>query len=76
VTTWLVPSGAREGVDYDLKTLTEVWEATNRQDVELVENLQDNMASPAFTPGPYSPVHEAGVIDFLDWYSSLMCLVS
>eukprot|EP00966_Prymnesium_polylepis_P289600 6689048-Prymnesium_polylepis.1 len=24
VTTWLVPSGAREGVDYDLKTLTEV----------------------------------------------------
>ena len=32
---------------------------------------EDNMASPAFTPGPYSPVHEAGVIDFLCWYQDL-----
>jgi Rieske 2Fe-2S family protein len=24
--------------------------------------------SPAYLPGPYSPVHEAGVIQFVTWY--------
>jgi stachydrine N-demethylase len=68
VTTWLVPIEAREGVDYDLQTLTEVWEATNQQDLELVEAVQLGVSSPAFTPGPYSTQHEEGVIDFIDWY--------
>lgn len=26
------------------------------------------VTSPAVTPGPYSPVHEEGVIDFVEWY--------
>lgn len=69
VTTWLVPAEATEGVDYSLTALTEVWEATNAQDRALVEAVQQGVASPAFTPGPYSPEHEEGVIDFLDWYT-------
>jgi Rieske 2Fe-2S family protein len=68
VTKWLVPKDAVEGVDYDLKTLTEVWIATNAQDTDLVERNQAGIRSPAYAPGPYSPVHEAGVIQFVDWY--------
>ena len=30
--------------------------------------VQRGVTSPAFTPGPYSPVHEEGVIDFVEWY--------
>ncbi len=68
VTKWLVPKDAVEGRDYDLKTLTEVWIATNAQDAALVERNAEGIRSPAYEPGPYSPVHEAGVIQFVDWY--------
>ena len=26
------------------------------------------MNSPAYDPAPYSPVHEGGVTQFVDWY--------
>ncbi len=68
VTKWLVPKDAIEGRDYDLKTLTEVWIATNDQDAALVERNAEGIRSPAYEPGPYSAVHEAGVIQFIDWY--------
>jgi len=68
VTRWLVHADAVEGRDYDLATLTEVWQATNAQDRALVERNQRGVASPAYEPGPYSPVHEEGVIQFVDWY--------
>lgn len=68
-TTWLVPADAVEGEDYDLKTLTEVWVATNDQDAALVERTQRGVMSPAFRPGPYSPVEEEGVLQFVDWYT-------
>jgi glycine betaine catabolism A len=67
-TKWLVPKDAVEGRDYDLKTLTEVWVATNAQDTALVERNSEGIRSPAYEPGPYSPVHETGVIQFVDWY--------
>jgi len=72
ITTWLVPQDAVEGTDYNLSTLTEVWEATNEQDKKLVETVQQGVSSPAFVPGPYHPSHEAGVIDFVHWYERLM----
>ncbi len=71
-TTWLVPEGAVEGVDYDLKTLTEVWKITNVQDTQLVERTQLGVQSPAYVPGPYAPVDELGVIQFVDWYAARM----
>ncbi|HIC65603.1 MAG: aromatic ring-hydroxylating oxygenase subunit alpha [Paracoccus sp. (in: a-proteobacteria)] len=67
-TTWLVDKDAVEGVDYDLKTLTEVWVATNDEDRRVVEDNQLGINSPAYRPGPYSAVQEGGVIQFVDWY--------
>ncbi len=71
-TTWLVPKDAVEGVDYNLKELTEVWEATNDEDRRVVEENQKGILSPAYEPGPYSTVVEEGVIQFVDWYCDLM----
>jgi len=67
-TKWLVHKDAREGVDYDLKRLTEVWTATNDEDRTVVENNQQGILSPAYQPGPYSSLQESGVIQFVDWY--------
>ena len=71
-TTWLVDKDAVEGVDYDLKRLTEVWLATNDEDRAIVEGNQQGINSPAYTPGPYSPVMEDGVVQFVDWYLRTM----
>jgi phenylpropionate dioxygenase-like ring-hydroxylating dioxygenase large terminal subunit len=71
-TTWLVHKDAVEGVDYDLKALTEVWLATNDEDRQVVEENQKGILSPAYEPGPYSPIQEEGVIQFVDWYCAVM----
>ncbi len=71
-TKWLVHKDAVEGIDYDLSTLTEVWTATNDQDRTLVEQNQLGVNSPAYEPGPYSPIHENGVSQFVDWYCTAM----
>ena len=69
-TKWLVHKDAVEGQDYDIKRLTEVWLETNNEDREVVENNQRGILSPAYEPGPYSPTHEGGNIQFVDWYAS------
>ncbi len=71
-TKWLVHKDAVEGVDYDLSTLTEVWNATNDQDRLLVEQNQLGVNCPAYEPGPYSPIHENGVSQFVDWYCAAL----
>lgn len=71
-TKWLVHKDAREGVDYDLKRLTEVWVATNDEDRVVVENNQQGILSPAYRPGPYSSMQESGVIQFVDWYADTL----
>ncbi|WP_322895834.1 MULTISPECIES: aromatic ring-hydroxylating dioxygenase subunit alpha [unclassified Yoonia] len=71
-TTWLVHKDAVEGEDYDLKTLTEVWLNTNDEDRQVVEENQKGILSPAYEPGPYSTIHEEGVIQFVDWYAGLL----
>ena len=38
----------------------------------MVEENQKGILSPAYRPGPNSPVQELGVIQFLDWYAALM----
>jgi glycine betaine catabolism A len=67
-TKWLVHKDAVEGVDYDVKRLTEVWLATNDSDRRVCQENQIGVNSPAYDPAPYSPVHEGGVIQFVDWY--------
>lgn len=71
-TKWLVHKDAVEGRDYDLKRLTEVWVNTNDEDRQVVEENQYGINSPAYEPGPYSPVQEGGVIQFIDWYAHQM----
>ena len=55
-TTWLVHPDAVEGVDYDVESLTAVWQATNDQDRELVEKHparrhQPRLRARALLPG-------------------------
>jgi Rieske 2Fe-2S family protein len=67
-TKWLVHRDAREGVDYDIKEMTEVWLATNEADRRICQENQVGVLSPVYDPAPYSPVHEEGVMQFVDWY--------
>ena len=69
-TKWLVHKDAIEGVDYDIKRMTEVWLATNDSDRRVCQENQIGVNSPAYDPAPYSPVHEGGVIQFVDWYAA------
>ena len=40
------------------------------QGADLLERTnQRGILSPAYQPGPYSPEHESGVMQFVDWYS-------
>lgn len=71
-TKWLVHKDAVEGVDYDLDDLTHVWTETNDQDRRIVEENAFGIQSPAYEPGPYSEMHEGGVIQFVEWYASFM----
>jgi Rieske 2Fe-2S family protein len=71
-TKWLVHKDATEGKDYSLEELTHVWLATNDQDRRVVEENQIGIRSPAYEPGPYSPEHEGGVTQFVDWYCRTM----
>ena len=66
--TWLVHKDAVEGVDYDIKKLSEVWRATNKQDSNLVERTQRGVKSDQYEPGPYSPYTEELVEKFTNWY--------
>jgi Rieske 2Fe-2S family protein len=65
---WYVHKDAVEGVDYDPDALKELWIKTNLQDRELAENNQRGVASPGYTPGPYSSDAEAMTQRFIDWY--------
>jgi Rieske 2Fe-2S family protein len=71
-TKWLVHKDAVEGVDYQIDELTAVWNATNDQDRRIVEENQRGVSSPAFEPGPYNPLHEGGVMQFVEWYAGAM----
>ena len=71
-TKWLVHKDAVEGVDYTVDELTHVWAMTNDEDRRIVEENAFGIQSPAYRPGPYSPVHEGGVIQFVDWYAGFM----
>jgi Rieske 2Fe-2S family protein len=68
VSKWLVHKDAVEGVDYDLAHLTELWNRTNQQDLNLVENNQRGVESPGYRPGPYCADAEALTMRFTDWY--------
>jgi len=65
---WLVHPDAVEGVDYTVDGLTDLWNRTNIQDRDLVENNQRGVSGAGYRPGPYSEEAEVLVIRFIDWY--------
>jgi Rieske 2Fe-2S family protein len=67
---WLVHADAVEGVNYNVKDLTEVWIATNTQDKHLVEITHGGTQDPAYLPGVFSPFTEAYVDQFSRWYAA------
>ncbi|TWH25290.1 MULTISPECIES: aromatic ring-hydroxylating dioxygenase subunit alpha [unclassified Aminobacter] len=71
-TKWLVHKDAVEGIDYRLDELIHVWTETNDQDRRIVEDNARGIQSPAYQPGPYSQIHEGGVIQFINWYAEFM----
>ena len=71
-TKWLVHKDAVEGRDYDLDNLTRVWKATNAQDSHLVAQCQIGLQAPTFVPGAFSPLVEAGPLQWLDWYCATL----
>lgn len=67
-TKWMVHQDAVEGVDYDIKRITEVWHATNHEDSTLVERTHRGVKSDWYEPGPYSHYTEEMVEKFVNWY--------
>lgn len=65
---WLVNKDAREGIDYDVDRLTEVWIATNQQDADLVGIAQQGVSSIGYEPGPLSAFCETLVERNTAWY--------
>ena len=39
-----------------------------RGDRRICQENQIGVNSPAYDPAPYSPMHEGGVTQFVDWY--------
>lgn len=69
-TKWLVHADAVEGVDYNREALTEVWNATNLQDADLVAITHSGTQDPAYAPGPFSAFTESYVDQFSRWYAA------
>ncbi|BCH05170.1 hypothetical protein MesoLj131b_71690 (plasmid) [Mesorhizobium sp. 131-2-5] len=64
---WLVNETAREGEDYDVERLIDVWNTTLTEDKKIVEDNQLGVSSSMYTPGPHSYM-EARVTSVLGWY--------
>lgn len=56
----------------DSDALTAVWRSTSEQDWQLCENNHAGIASRGYRPGPLSPVVEASVRAFIDWYTTTL----
>jgi Rieske 2Fe-2S family protein len=66
--SWFVHKDAVEGRDYTAERLLPFWQRTSEQDWAICEAQQLGVASPAYTPGPYSRTRESNVQHFIDWY--------
>jgi Rieske 2Fe-2S family protein len=71
-TQWLVHEDAQEGRDYDVERLTKVWDATNREDIALVEGAYRGVRSRRFVPGPLAPTKEPAIKAALATYLRLL----
>jgi len=69
--TWLVNGSAVEGKDYDLATLTWLWDVTTVADKRIIERNQAGVDSRYYVPGPLSSMEDF-TQRFLLWYVAAM----
>lgn len=67
---WLVHKDAEEGKDYDLETLTRLFDVTMMQDKALCEEVQRGLNMRRYTPGPLNPHHQSPAAAFYRWYEN------
>jgi len=71
-TLWYVRDDAKEGVDYDVARVTEVWRRTNLEDIALCQGAYQGVRSRRFVSGPLDPIREAAIAGALETYMELM----
>lgn len=64
---WFVHEAAVEGVDYNLSTLTWLWDVTTIADKTIIENNQKGVNSKFYSPGRLSKMEDFQQ-SFLSWY--------
>jgi len=65
---WFVKGTAEEGVDYDVGTLTALWDKTTREDQYIIMRNSAGVNSQFFEPGPFQPEFENVSMQFTGWY--------
>ena len=55
---WLVRSDAKEGEDYDVDSLTWLWDITTQADKAIIVNNSKGVHSKYYQPGPFSGMEE------------------
>lgn len=68
---WFVHEDAVEGQDYDLETLTWLWDVTTQADEKIIVNNQKGIDSHFYIPGKLSEM-EYFEQSFLNWYLKVM----
>ena len=70
---WLVDEHATEGIDYDIHQLTWLWDATAREDAQLLTGQHNGIRSQWYRPGPYTDIeHQAARAT--QWYLEQLSL--
>ena len=64
---WLVHPDAKEGKDYQVKKITDLWDITYREDRWITENNHQGIESGFYASGKYA-ASETGPSRFVKWY--------
>lgn len=65
---WYVRGDAKPGRDYDVETLTWLWDVTTQADQEIISNNQKGVTSRYYSPGRLSEMEDF-LESFLSWYA-------
>ncbi len=63
---WLVRGDAQEGTDYDVDTLTWLWDVTTLADKEIIVNNSKGVHSKYYRPGPFSGMEDLAQ-RYIEW---------
>ena len=63
---WLVRGDAEEGKDYDVNSLTWLWDITTQSDKEIIVNNSKGVHSKYYRPGPFSGMERAEGV-YIEW---------